>query len=109
MDKLFWKWVIKFPAKTKWAFKGKVITPTQNLVYVLLNKPKGYITTTNDEKGRRTVMDIVQSATKERIYPVGRLDRNTTGLLLFTNDGQLAKKLSHPSQGTKKSISCQIR
>ena len=70
--------------------------------YVLLNKPKGFITTTRDEKGRRTVMDLVANATKSRTVPVGRLDRPTTGLLLFTNDGDLAKKLTHPSTGVKK-------
>ncbi|MDA0779313.1 MAG: pseudouridine synthase [Proteobacteria bacterium] len=70
--------------------------------YILLNKPKGFITTTRDEKARRTVMDLVANATKSRIVPVGRLDRPTTGLLLFTNDGDLAKKLTHPSTGVKK-------
>ena len=70
--------------------------------YVLLNKPKGCIATTRDEKGRKTVMDLVANATKARIVPVGRLDRPTTGLLLFTNDGDLAKKLTHPSTGVKK-------
>lgn len=70
--------------------------------YVLLNKPKNYITTMDDDRGRRTVMDIIDKATKERIYPVGRLDRNTTGLLLFTNDGELAKKLTHPKHNVKK-------
>ena len=70
--------------------------------YVLLNKPKGFITTTRDEKGRKTVMDLLANATKARIVPVGRLDRPTTGLLLFTNDGDLAKKLTHPSTGVKK-------
>ncbi len=70
--------------------------------YVLLNKPKGYITTTDDPEKRNTVMMLVEKACKERIYPVGRLDRNTTGLLLFTNDGDLAKKLTHPSNNMKK-------
>lgn len=70
--------------------------------YVLLNKPKDYITTLDDEKGRKTVMDLVSNACKERIYPVGRLDRNTTGLLLFTNDGDLAKKLTHPKHNIHK-------
>ncbi|MEL7146894.1 MAG: pseudouridine synthase, partial [Bacteroidota bacterium] len=69
---------------------------------VLLNKPKDYITTMDDPHGRKTVMELVKGAGKERIYPVGRLDRNTTGLLLFTNDGELAKKLSHPSYQIKK-------
>jgi 23S rRNA pseudouridine2605 synthase len=71
-------------------------------VYVLLNKPKDFITTTEDERGRKTVMDLVRDACRERIYPVGRLDRNTTGVLLFTNDGELAKMLTHPSYGAKK-------
>jgi 23S rRNA pseudouridine2605 synthase len=70
--------------------------------YVLLNKPKGYITTTDDPEKRNTVMMLVDKACKERIYPVGRLDRNTTGLLLFTNDGELAKKLTHPRNNIKK-------
>ena len=70
--------------------------------YVLLNKPKGYITTTDDPQERRTVMALVKDACKERIYPVGRLDRNTSGLLLFTNDGDLAKKLTHPKHGARK-------
>ena len=64
--------------------------------YVLLNKPKGFVTTMDDPLGRKTVMGLVKKACKERVYPVGRLDRDTTGLLLFTNDGDLAKKLTHP-------------
>lgn len=71
-------------------------------VYILLNKPKGYITTMDDPQGRRTVLQLVQNACKERVYPVGRLDRNTTGLLLFTNDGDLAKKLMHPASQVAK-------
>jgi 23S rRNA pseudouridine2605 synthase len=70
--------------------------------YLLLNKPKGYITTVDDPEHRKTVMTLVQGACKERIYPVGRLDRNTTGLLLFTNDGDVTKKLTHPRYGIKK-------
>ena len=70
--------------------------------YVLLNKPKGYITTSDDPQDRKTVMMLVENACKERIYPVGRLDRNTTGVLLFTNDGDMAKKLTHPSTGARK-------
>jgi len=70
--------------------------------YLLLNKPKGYITTADDPEKRKTVMSLVAGACKERIYPVGRLDRNTTGLLLFTNDGMIAKKLTHPRYGIKK-------
>lgn len=70
--------------------------------YVLLNKPKGFITTTDDPKDRRTVMQLVANACPERLYPVGRLDRATTGVLLMTNDGDLAKKLTHPSHGAEK-------
>ena len=71
-------------------------------VYLVLNKPKDYVTTTDDPRERKTVMLLVQDACKERIYPVGRLDRNTTGVLLFTNDGELAKKMTHPSHNKKK-------
>jgi 23S rRNA pseudouridine2605 synthase len=71
-------------------------------VYLLLNKPKDYVTTTEDPKERKTVMLLIRDACKERIYPVGRLDRNTTGVLLFTNDGDLAKKMTHPSHNKKK-------
>ena len=77
-------------------FHDRIISP-ERMVYVLLNKPKDYITTTDDPFERHTVMELVKDACRERIYPVGRLDRNTTGLLLFTNDGDLAKKLMHPS------------
>jgi 23S rRNA pseudouridine2605 synthase len=81
---------------------GKTNLNREKLVYVLLNKPKDFITTTDDPEGRKTVMDLVAKASKERIFPVGRLDRNTTGLLLFTNDGEVAQKLSHPSHRNKK-------
>ncbi|MCX8473139.1 MAG: pseudouridine synthase [Sediminibacterium sp.] len=79
------------------SYKNHKITITKNKVYIILNKPKDYITTTQDTHDRKTVMNLIQQATTERIYPVGRLDRNTTGVLLFTNDGDLAKKLTHPS------------
>ena len=79
------------------SINGKKVVPSRNLVYILLNKPKDVITTASDPEGRRTVLDLVASATNERIYPVGRLDRNTTGVLLLTNDGELAQKLSHPA------------
>lgn len=82
-------------------FDGKTISAEKN-VYVLLNKPKGFITTTKDEKDRKTVMDLIANATTARIFPVGRLDRATTGLLLFTNDGYLTKKLTHPSHSVRK-------
>ena len=82
-------------------FDGTSITPEQKK-YILLNKPKNYITTMDDDRGRKTVMELIANASKERIYPVGRLDRNTTGLLLFTNDGDLAKKLTHPKHNVRK-------
>ena len=66
------------------------------MVYILLNKPKDYITTLSDERGRRTVIDLLKPDITERVYPVGRLDRNTTGLLVLTNDGEFAQKLAHP-------------
>ncbi|MBF9253130.1 pseudouridine synthase [Pontibacter sp. 172403-2] len=81
---------------------GKKILNREKLVYVMLNKPKDFLTTTDDPEGRKTVMSLVASASSERIFPVGRLDRNTTGLLLFTNDGELAQKLTHPSNNVKK-------
>lgn len=81
---------------------GKKLTPLKNNVYILLNKPKGFITTTDDPEGRKTVMELVESSGVERLFPVGRLDRNTTGLLIMTNDGDLAQKLSHPKHEVKK-------
>jgi 23S rRNA pseudouridine2605 synthase len=82
-------------------FGGQTLS-REKLVYLLLNKPKGFITTSDDPQNRKTVMSLVENACTERIYPVGRLDRNTTGLLLFTNDGEMAKKLMHPKYETKK-------
>lgn len=81
--------------------KNKVLK-REKFVYVLLNKPKDFITTTSDPEDRKTVMELVKNACDQRILPVGRLDRKTTGLLLFTNDGDLAKKLTHPSHHVKK-------
>ncbi|TYP88703.1 23S rRNA pseudouridine2605 synthase [Sphingobacterium allocomposti] len=89
------------PAKDEVRYNGERLK-REKMVYVLLNKPKDYITTTDDPQERRTVMHLVAKATKERIYPVGRLDRNTTGLLLLTNDGNLAEKLSHPRNNVSK-------
>ncbi|OFY62783.1 MAG: pseudouridine synthase [Bacteroidetes bacterium RIFCSPLOWO2_02_FULL_36_8] len=81
--------------------RGKNIR-IEKRVYLVLNKPKDCITTTYDPEGRKTVMDFVKDACKERLYPIGRLDRNTTGVLLLTNDGELAQKLAHPSNKIKK-------
>lgn len=82
--------------------KGKPIFLQRNAVYILLNKPKDFLTTASDPQGRKTVLDLIKGATPERVYPVGRLDRNTTGVLLLTNDGELAQKLTHPSFEIKK-------
>lgn len=81
---------------------GKPIAIRRTMVYILINKPKDFITTTDDPQGRRTVLDLIKNATTERVYPIGRLDRNTTGVLLLTNDGELAQKLSHPSYQVRK-------
>ena len=89
------------PAKDLVRYNGESLKRERN-VYVLLNKPKDYITTTDDPQERKTVMSLVEKASRERIYPVGRLDRNTTGLLLMTNDGDLAEKLSHPRNNITK-------
>lgn len=82
-------------------FHDQLIKPELK-IYVLLNKPKGYVTTSEDPNNRKTVMDLVKGACPERIYPVGRLDRNTTGVLLLTNDGEMASKLTHPKFLKKK-------
>ncbi|WP_341227199.1 pseudouridine synthase, partial [uncultured Arcticibacterium sp.] len=81
---------------------GKDVLNRERMMYILLNKPKDFITTMDDPKERKTVMDLVGGACKERVYPVGRLDRNTTGLLLLTNDGELTEKLTHPTNDIKK-------
>lgn len=92
----------KVSAKDKVEVKGKQVFLQKNLVYILLNKPKDHLTTAKDPEGRKTVFDLIKGAAKERVYSVGRLDRNTTGVLLLTNDGELAQKLTHPSFEVKK-------
>ena len=87
--------------------RGKKIKPEKKQ-YILLNKPKGYITTLSDEKNRKTVMCLINSSFNERLFPVGRLDKDTTGLLLFTNDGDIAKKLTHPKYEVKKSYNVSL-
>ena len=89
------------PFKDEVRYNGELLK-REKKIYVLLNKPKDYITTTDDPQERKTVMQLVEKASRERIYPVGRLDRNTTGLILMTNDGELADKLSHPKNGITK-------
>ena len=81
---------------------GKKLLNPEKMVYVLLNKPKDFLTTVEDDRDRRTVMELVKDAAAQRMYPVGRLDRMTTGLLLLTNDGELAEKLTHPSHEIEK-------
>lgn len=92
----------KVSSKDEIKVNGKKIFLAKNLVYILINKPKDYITTTDDPQKRKTVLDLISKATKERVYPVGRLDRNTSGVLLLTNDGELAQKLTHPSNEVRK-------
>jgi 23S rRNA pseudouridine2605 synthase len=88
-------------------FEDQLLNPEKK-VYLLLNKPRGFVTTVDDPHAERTVMDLVRNACTERIYPVGRLDMQTTGVLLFTNDGELAKKLTHPSFEKKKIYHVQL-
>jgi 23S rRNA pseudouridine2605 synthase len=82
-------------------YRGKKLS-TEKLVYILLNKPKGYVTTVRDPHAEHTVLDLIGNACPERVYPVGRLDRDTTGILLLTNDGDLTRKLTHPKFNRKK-------
>ncbi|MBC7419040.1 MAG: pseudouridine synthase [Pedobacter sp.] len=95
------------PSKDAVRYNGELLK-REKKVYILLNKPKDYITTTDDPQERKTVMQLIDKATNERVYPVGRLDRNTTGLLLMTNDGDLADKLSHPRNGISKMYNVEL-
>lgn len=95
-------------AGDKVTFRGAPIKPEEKLVYILMNKPRKVITTVKDDRGRRTVIDLIQSKVKERIFPVGRLDMDTTGLLLLTNDGHLADKLMHPRNNITKSYQAEL-
>jgi 23S rRNA pseudouridine2605 synthase len=88
-------------------YNGKILK-AENHKYILINKPKNCITTVKDTHERKTVMDIIEGVCDERLYPVGRLDRDTTGLLLMTNDGELTKRLTHPSFGIKKKYVIQL-
>lgn len=83
------------PVKDQVRLNGRLVEPKHSYLYIMLNKPKGVISTTSDEQGRKSVLSLVSH--QDRIYPVGRLDQNTTGLILLTNDGELANKLTHPS------------
>ncbi len=92
---------IKVSPKDKVEYKGELLN-AEKKVYILLNKPKDVVTTLEDPNAKRTVIDIIKHACKERVYPVGRLDRMTTGVLLLTNDGELTKRLTHPKYNRKK-------
>jgi 23S rRNA pseudouridine2605 synthase len=93
---------MKVSATDKVVYKGEKLIPVIDPIYILMNKPKDTITTTNDPEGRKTVMDLIEGSFEERLYPVGRLDRNTTGVLLLTNDGELAQRLTHPKRVVQK-------
>ena len=95
------------PVQVEIKVDGKAIRSAENHVYYLLNKPKGYVSTTSDERGRRTVLDLLPEV-KERIYPIGRLDMNTEGLLLLTNDGELVNGLLHPRYEVQKTYVARI-
>ncbi|MDX2286767.1 MAG: pseudouridine synthase [Bacteroidia bacterium] len=95
------------PANDRVEYDGKTLE-AKRFVYILLNKPKNMITTTDDPMGRRIVLEAIEKATNERVFPVGRLDRNTTGLLLLTNDGELAERLTHPAHRVRKIYSVRL-
>lgn len=97
----------KVSPKDEITYKGKKISKEQK-VYILMNKPKDVVTTVRDKHAERTVIDLVENACPERVYPVGRLDKNTTGVLLLTNDGDLTKQLTHPSHKKKKIYHVQL-
>ena len=92
----------KVTVKDEVRVKDKKVSLIKDLVYILVNKPKNIITTTEDPQGRKTVLDLIKNATNERVFPIGRLDRNTSGVLLLTNDGDLSQQLTHPSNQVKK-------
>ena len=100
-DQLVTEMGVKVDPADKVSFKDNVLN-NQRKIYLLLNKPKGFVTSVDEPQGKKIVMDLVRSACKERIYPVGRLDKMTTGVLLFTNDGDLSLKLTHPSNRMRK-------
>lgn len=98
---------IKIRPADKVQYKGKTLR-REKFIYILLNKPKDFITTTDDPQNRKTVIDLVRNHIPERVFPVGRLDRNTTGLLILTNDGELSEILAHPSYNIKKVYEAQL-
>ena len=90
------------PQKDVVAYRGKAVKPQKKKIYILLNKPEGYVTTARDQFNRPTVIDLIKKDVKERVVPVGRLDYDTSGLLILTNDGDVVYKLTHPKNEVEK-------
>ncbi len=86
---------------------GNIIKPEKNKIYILLNKPKGYVCTAKDEKGRKTILDLVK--VKERVYPIGRLDMDTSGIIILTNDGEIYNKIIHPKFEKVKTYKAKVK
>ncbi len=95
------------PSRDEVCHRGKILRPVENRVYYLLHKPEGYLSSVSDDRGRKTVIDLVPSGTK--VFPVGRLDLDVSGVLLLTNDGELSNKLIHPRYGVKKEYRALVR
>ena len=106
-DKVVTRLGVKVKENDKVTYNSKLLK-SERFRYIILNKPRNFITTVKDTHNRKTVMDLIEGACKERVYPVGRLDRDTTGLLILTNDGELTKRLTHPSFGVRKKYIIQL-
>ena len=106
-DKVVTTLGVKVKENDKVTYNNKLLK-SERFRYIILNKPRNFITTVKDTHNRKTVMDLIEGACKERVYPVGRLDRDTTGLLILTNDGELTKRLTHPSFGVLKKYIIQL-
>ena len=106
-DKVVTTLGVKVKENDKVTYNSKLLK-SERFRYIILNKPRNFITTVKDTHNRKTVMDLIEDACKERVYPVGRLDRDTTGLLILTNDGELTKRLTHPSFGVRKKYIIQL-
>ena len=106
-DKVVTTLGVKVKENDKVTYNNKLLK-SERFRYIILNKPRNFITTVKDTHNRKTVMDLIEGACKERVYPVGRLDRDTTGLLILTNDGELTKRLTHPSFGVRKKYIIQL-
>ena len=106
-DKVVTTLGVKVKENDKVTYNSKLLK-SERFRYIILNKPRNFITTVKDTHNRKTVMDLIEGACKERVYPVGRLDRDTTGLLILTNDGELTKRLTHPSFGVRKKYIIQL-